>query len=84
MNSLQRAASSLQLKVNKGNMLVFRKGGCLGARERWTYNSVVVPVVNAYTYLGVLFSIKLSITAACCDLTSKAKNVLLCVMQDCE
>ena len=34
-NSLQRAASSLQLKVNKskGNIIVFRKGCYLGARE---------------------------------------------------
>ena len=33
------------------------------------YNSVVMPVVNVYKYLGVLFS------------TSKAKNAALCIMQ---
>ena len=62
LNSLQRASSSLQLKVNMGksNIVVFRKGGYLGARERWTYDSVVLPVVNVYKYLGVLFSTKLS------------------------
>ena len=50
LNSLQRASSSLQLKVNmsKSNIVVFRKGGYLGARERWTYDSVVSSVVNAY------------------------------------
>ena len=50
LNSLQRASSSLQLKVNmsKSNIVVFRKGGYLGARERWTYDSVVLPVVNVY------------------------------------
>ena len=43
LNSLQTASSSLQLKVNmsKSNIVVFRKGGYLGARERWTYDSVV-------------------------------------------
>ena len=54
LNSLQRASSSLQLKVNmsKSNiyfiLFYFRKGGYLGARERWTYDSVVLPVVNVY------------------------------------
>ena len=83
LNSLQRAASSLQLKVNmsKSNIIVFRKGGYLGARERWMYDSVVMSVVNVYKYLGVLFSTKLSFTATCCDLSSKAKNAALCIMQ---
>ena len=68
---MQRAASSLQLKVDmsKGYIIVFRKDGYLGARERWVYDSVVMPVVNVYKYLGVLFS------------TSKAKNAALCIMQ---
>ena len=37
LNSLQLAASELELKVNvnKSNIIVFRKGGYLGARERW-------------------------------------------------
>ena len=50
LNSLQRASSSLRLKVNvsKSNIVVFRKGGYLGARGRWTYDSVVLPVVNVY------------------------------------
>ena len=50
LNSLQKALSSLQLNVNmiKSNIAVFRKGGYLGARERWTYDSIVFPVVNVY------------------------------------
>ena len=40
-----------------------------------------MPVVNVYTYLGVLFCTKLSFAAAYCDLTSNAKNALLCIMQ---
>ena len=82
-NILQRAASSLQLKVNmsKSNIFVFRKGGYLGAREKLMYDSVVILVVNVYKYLGVLFSTKLSFTATCCDLSGKAKNAALCIMQ---
>ena len=52
----------------------------MGARERWTYD-VVLPAVNVYKYLGVLFSMKLSFTASYYDLTSKAKNAVLCIMQ---
>ena len=48
---------------------------------RWTYDSVLLPVVNVHKYFGVLFSTKLSFTASCYDLTSKAKNAGLCIMQ---
>ena len=44
-------------------------------------DSVVLPVVNVYKYLGVLFSMKLSFTASCYDLTSKVKNAVLRIMQ---
>ena len=83
LNSLQRAASSLQLKVNmtKSNIIVFRKGGYLGARERWLYSGIVMPVVNVYKYLGIYFSTRLSFGAACLDLASRAKNALLSIMQ---
>jgi hypothetical protein len=83
LNSLQRAAASLQLTVNmsKSNIIVFRKGGFLAARERWIYDGVVMPVVNVYKYLGILFSTRLSFVAACKDLACRAKNALLCVMQ---
>ena len=37
LNSLQLSASEFELKVNmnKSNIIVFRKGSCLGAREQW-------------------------------------------------
>jgi hypothetical protein len=81
LNSLCDAASSLQLKVNlsKSNIIVFRKGGYLAARERWFYNGVIMPVVNAYKYLGILFSTRLSFNGACQDLVSRAKNALRCI-----
>ena len=83
LSSLQRASSSLQLKLNmsKSNIVVFRKGGYLGTRERWTYDSVVLPVVNVYKYLDVLFCTKVGFTASFYDLTSKAKNAVLCIME---
>jgi hypothetical protein len=83
LNSLCRAARSLCLKVNmdKSNIIVYRKGGYLGARERWVYDGVVMPAVNAYKYLGIYFSTKLSFVAACRDIASKAQKSLLCIIQ---
>jgi hypothetical protein len=81
LNSLCDAASLLQLKVNlsKSNIIVFRKGGYLAARESWFYDGVIMPVVNAYKYLGILFSTRLSFNGACQDLVSRAKNALRCI-----
>ena len=83
LNSLHRSACALDLKVNleKSNIVVFRKGGYLAAREIWYFDGVVMPVVNAYKYLGIYFSTKLSFTAACRELSSKAKKALLCIIQ---
>ncbi|WP_419626733.1 hypothetical protein, partial [Thiolapillus sp.] len=81
--SLQNAASELELKVNmnKSNIIVFRKGGYLGARERWTYSGVGLSVVNVYKYLGIYFTTRLSFVSARKDLASRAKNTLLCILK---
>ena len=83
LNNLHRVAASLQLNVNlgKSNIIVFRNGGYLGARENWVYGNVTMPVVNVYKYLGILFSTRLSFAAACKDLASRAKYALLYVMR---
>ena len=66
LNSLQHAASELELKVNmnKSNIIVYGKGDYLGARERWIYHGVVMPAVNVYTYLGIYFTTRLSFVSA--------------------
>ena len=83
LNSLQRAATSLQLKVNmsKSDIIVFRKGGYLSAREKWTLNGISMPVVNVYKYLGILFTTRLSFVPNCKDLASRGKNALLHIMR---
>ena len=82
LNSLFSAASRLQLKVNmnKSNIVMFRKAGYLGARERWIYDGCMMRVVNSYKYLGICFSTRLSFYHACQDLVSRAKRALLCIM----
>ena len=57
LNNLFSAASRLQLKVNmnKSNIVVFRKGGYLGAKERWVYDDCVMKVVNSINILVYVF-----------------------------
>ena len=83
LNNLNSTAMTLGLNVNmqKSNIIVFRNGGYLGARERWTFQGIDMPVVNAYKYLGIYFSTRLSFNAACSDLASKAKRVLFIIIQ---
>ena len=83
LNCLFRAATRLQLKVNlsKSNIIVFRKGGYLSVRERWSYNGLTMPVVNIYKYLGIYFSTKLSFTAACKDIASRGKRALVYIVR---
>ena len=84
LNSLHRSASALQLNINmsKSNIIVFRKGGYLARREQWTYNGVLMPVVNVYKYLGIYFSTRLSFTFACKDLASRGKKALVSIMHN--
>ena len=83
LNNLHNSACHLRLKVNlnKSNVVVFRKGGYLSVRERWMYDSVTMPVVNAYKYLGIIFSTRLSFAASCRDVASRAKLALINVMK---
>ena len=67
--------------MDKSNIVVFRKGGFLSVRERWTFGEQVLKVVNVYKYLGLIFSTRLSFRGACQDLASKAKKGTLCILQ---
>ena len=82
LNNLFSAASRLQLQINmnKYNILVFGKGGYLGAIERWVYEDCMMKVLNSYKYLGICFSTRLSFYHACQDLVSRAKMALPCIM----
>lgn len=83
LNNLHESSVRLGIKVNlqKSEIIVFRKGGYLAARERWYLDGNAMSVVNSYKYLGIFFSTRLSFTAACKDLASRGKRGLTCIMQ---
>ena len=77
LDSLKREADRLYLRVNleKTNIMVFRMGGHFAAREKWLCGNAVVKVTNAYKYLGIIFTTKLSVSAALSDVCKKERRV---------
>eukprot|EP00745_Piridium_sociabile_P017375 TRINITY_DN26146_c0_g1_i13.p1 TRINITY_DN26146_c0_g1~~TRINITY_DN26146_c0_g1_i13.p1 ORF type:complete len:408 (-),score=12.07 TRINITY_DN26146_c0_g1_i13:7-1098(-) len=65
--------------MDKTNIIVFRKGGYLASRERWFYGNSNIYVVNAYKYLGIYFSTKLSFTFTCQDLVNRGKRAVMSI-----
>ena len=83
INNLKKASSSLGLTVNlnKTKVIVFRKGGFLGRREKWSYGNEPLEVVNSYKYLGFLLTTQLSFNIACDEFASKAKGKVLDIIK---
>ena len=85
INPLKRYADNFSMTVNMytTKIIVFRKGGFLGANEIWRYGNEVIEVVNCFKYLGLHFTTKLSLTQTVNELATKAKariaQVLKCL-----
>jgi hypothetical protein len=71
----------LKVNVEKTKIMVFRKGGFLGKRERWSFNNQTVEVVNKYNYLGYTFTTQLSTKLGIEQLVQKGKKSLLCLLR---
>ena len=76
MNHLKIEADRLYLTFNldKTNILVFRMGGHLAARERWLYGNGEVKVIKAYKYLRMNFTTKLCMNSVLLDVCIKGKK----------
>ena len=76
LNVLHTATVRLGLTINleKSKVVVFRKGGFLGCRERWFFGGGQLDVVNSFKFLGLIFSTRLSFIAAMEDAATRAKK----------
>ena len=76
LDILASNANALDLSVNleKSNIIVFRNGGFLASNEHWTFNGNEVSVVNAYKYLRLYFSTRLSFSRAFEDLAARGRK----------
>ena len=79
---LQRQLSILEyfcddyhVEVNtvKTKVLVFRNGGNLARREKWTYKGTNIEVVNGFHYVGLLFTTQMSLNCMVSDIALKGK-----------
>ena len=59
---------------------MFKRGGQLAGREKWTYNSSRLDIVNGFTYVGIHFSNRLSMYKMAETMSTKAKKVLICIL----
>ena len=75
LNSMYETANRLGLVVNldKSNIVVFRNGGHIAWNEKWFYVQILTSVVNAYKYLGICLSTRLSFSHALKDMATRAK-----------
>lgn len=69
------------VNVGKTKVMVFRKGGRLRQREKWFYDGQRLEIVNAFHYVGLLFSTKLSFSQMSEDLSKKGKRVIISILQ---
>ena len=70
----------ITVHVGKTKNVVFRKGARIRNTERWTYNGENVEVVSCFQYVGLLFTTKMSLDNMTEDLASKAKRVLVTLL----
>ena len=54
---LRDTAKRLHIVVNfdKSQVVIFRNGGYIAAREKWFYDGMKLKIVNHYKYLGIIF-----------------------------
>ena len=64
----------MEINLKKTEIIVFRNGGPLRHYEHWSYNGFNINVTSMYKYMGLLFTPKLSWTAAKTKLASQARK----------
>ena len=76
LHNLKRDADHLYLMKNldKTNVMFFVMGGHLAVSGKWIYGNGVVKVTNAYKYLGMMFTTKLSLNAVLSEGCRKGKR----------
>ena len=72
--------NKLTVNIDETEIHVFKRGGQLAVREKWTYNSSRLDIVNGFTYVGIHFSNRLSKYKMAETMSSKAKKVLICIL----
>ena len=60
----------------KTKVVIFKNGGRISHHERWHYDGNLLEIVNCFTYVGLTFTMQLSLYRMSSDLAKKGKRVL--------
>ena len=73
---LRDTAKRLHLVVNfeKSQVVIFRNGGYIAARQKWFHDGMKLKIVNHYKYLGIIFSTGLTFSYALKDMSDRARK----------
>ena len=72
--------SKLVVNIVKTKVLVFKMGGRISSHEKWHYDGNLLEVVNCFTYVGLTFTMHLSLNRMSSDLAKKGKRVLVSLL----
>ena len=77
-DNLSEYCSKWGLTVNilKTKIVIFRKGGKIGSKEKWSFNGRVIEVVPYFKYLGCILSSSGSFSNCITDLINSARRAL--------
>ena len=83
LNILKDTANRLGLYVNfdKSKIVIFRNGGYISSKEKWSYDGQKLEIVNCYKYLGVIFSSGLTFSYALEDMALRARKAIFCILK---
>ena len=70
----------IDVNTGKTKVLVFRNGGNLARREKWTYKNTNLEVVNGFHYVGLLFTTQMSLNRMVADLALKGKKAIVSIL----
>jgi len=71
----------LIVNIDKTKVMVFRRGGFLGANEFWTFKGEALEVVNSYRYLGYTFTTMLSVNIGTRSFALKGREAAYSVLR---
>ena len=82
LNVLRDTAKRLHLVVNfeKSQVVIFRNGGYIAAREKRFNDDMKLKIVNHYKYLGIIFSTGLTFSYAPKDMSVRARKGVLGIL----
>ena len=71
--------TGMEINLDKTEIIVFRNGGPLRHYESWNFRGNKINIASVYKYMGLLFTPKLSWSAAHDKLSSQAQRAIFSI-----